>query len=191
MSSNTLKDHISDFHDNSICYATKTCDIMGDIDDKMKARTLRNLHLLDQTTGEVTIRLSTEGGCVTAGLAIYNAIRAMKNHVRIVAYGEVASMGTVIFQAADKNRRFMMKDSYMLIHEGESELSGKEKEIQAQRRLHAWQEERCINIYYDRIREKRPKYPKNALTKNLDKEWYILPEEAVELGLADEILDHY
>lgn len=187
----SIKDHIGDFHDHGVCYATKTCDIFGDIDDKMKTKTLRNLHLLDQTTGEVTIRLSTEGGCVTAGLAIFDAIRAMKNHVRIIAYGEVASMGSIIFQAADKERRFMMKNSYLLIHEGETELSGKEKEIQAQRQLYDWQEKTCIDIYYDRIREKRPKYPKNALMKNLDKEWYIFPDEALELGLADQILDHY
>jgi ATP-dependent Clp protease protease subunit len=100
-------------------------------------------------------------------------------------------MGTVIFQAADKERRFMMKNSYLLLHEGESELSGKEKDIKAQKRLQTWQEERCIDIYYNKIRETRPKYPKNALTKNLDKEWYLFPEEAVEAGLADKILDHY
>ncbi len=187
----STKDNISDFHDHSICYATKTIDIFGEIDDKMKSKVLKNLNLLDQVTGEVTIRLSTEGGCVTAGLAIYDAIRAMKNHVRIIAYGEVASMGTVIFQAADKERRFMMRNSYLLLHEGESELSGKEKDIKAQKRLQNWQEERCIEIYYNKIRETRPKYPKNALMKNLDKEWYLFPEEAVEAGLADKILDHY
>lgn len=187
----SIKDSIDKFHDNDICFETKTLKIFGSIDEAIKDRTITNLHLLDQSTGPVTILLSSEGGDVQHGLDIYDAIRAMKNYVRIIAYGEVASMASVIFQAADTGKRLMMPNSYLMLHEGETELKGKQKDIKQWKRLLDRNEKTCINIYLEKIKEKKPRYTKKKLEDNLDVDWVIFPEEAVSLGLADEILNTY
>lgn len=186
-----IQDQIDKFHDYDICFATKTCKIFGDIDKDMKNSTISNLHLLDQSTGEVTILLSSGGGNVSDGLDIVDAIRAMKNYVRIIAYGEVGSMASVIFQAADTGRRFMMPNSYLMLHEGESGTVGKKKDRKEWNRLLNWHDKRCIDMYMDKIKEKKPKYTLKLLDAKLDKDWILFPEEAIQWGLADKVLETY
>lgn len=193
--SDKLKDTIGIFHEHGISYETKTIKIFGDIDKDMKDRTISNLHLADQKSGEVTILLSSEGGDVGAGLAIYDAIRAMQNRVRIICYEGVESMASVILQAADKGGRLMMPNSYLMLHEGESSLSGKQKDMDEQKKLHDWQEKRCMDIYWEKISENnkvnKKRFTKKRLNANMDKDWNILPHEAIEIGLADKVLETY
>lgn len=187
----SIQDSIDPFHDKGICYDSKTIKIFGEIDKEMKDRTISNLHLLDQKSGEVTILLSSEGGCVTSGLDIIDAIRAMKNVVRIIAYGEVSSMASVIFQAADPGKRYMMPNSYLMLHEGGASLSGKRKDRKEWERLQEWHEKTCIDLYLKKIKEKKKRFTKSQLLDNLDRDWVLFPKEAIEYGLADEILETY
>jgi ATP-dependent Clp protease protease subunit len=189
--SDKIKDMVSDFHDYDICFGTKTIKIFGEIDKKMKNRTISNLHLLDQVTGDVTILLSSEGGNVSDGLAIFDAIRAMKNRVKIIAYEEVASMASVIFQAADEGCRYMMPNSYLMLHEGESGNIGRKKDREEWDKLQSWHDDKCINVYLKNIKTKKKRFSKNNLNKMLEKDWILKPKEAIFYGLADDILEVY
>ena len=186
-----MKECISEFHETGISYFTKTIKIFGEINKEMKERTLSNLHLLDQTDGDVTILLSSGGGDVSEGLDIVDAIRAMKCFVRIIAFGEVGSMASVIFQAADTGKRFMMPNSYLMLHEGESGTVGKKKDRKEWNRLMNYQDGVCLDMYLTKIKEKKRTYSMTMLDKKLDKDWILLPHEAIEWGLADEILQSY
>jgi ATP-dependent Clp endopeptidase proteolytic subunit ClpP len=186
------KDLIESFHNEGIYPPTKTIKIEGEIDDDLASKTLANLHLLDQVTGEITILLSSNGGCVTAGFKIYDAIKACKNYVRIIAYGEVASMATVIFQAADEGRRFMATNAYLMLHEGDTEVEGKKRDRKAWERLYEWQEKNCMNIYWEKVKEKKPRAKRNVFENKVnDSDWILFPKEAIEQGLADEIIEKY
>ena len=185
-----IKESISDFHEHGICYESKTVELFGEINKEMKEKVIKNLHILDQVTGEVTILLSSEGGDVSHGLAIVDAIRAMKNEVKIIAYEEVASMASVIFQAADKGKRFMMPSSYLMLHEGASGAIGKKKDRVEWNRLLEWHEKRCMDIYIGKIKEKKT-FTNKQLNAKLDKDWILFPEEAISWGLCDKILEIY
>lgn len=190
--SEKLKDNIEVFHDYGIYYPTKSIEIFGDIDEAMKIRVIKNLHSLDAVSGMITIFISSEGGEVEQGLAIYDAIRASKNEVRTIAYGGVSSMASVIFQAADSNKRYMTPNSYLMIHEGEQETKGSFKDRKAWEKLIVHQEEVCNRIYLNKIKEKKPRY---SITKFkdefLDHDKILLPKDAIEYGLADEIIEIY
>lgn len=184
MSSN-VKDSIEQFHEYGVYYDTKTIEIFGEIDEEMKKRVVRNLHILDQKTGAITILLSSEGGSVDQGLEIVDTIKCMQNYVNIIATGEVSSMASVIFQAGDK--RIMRTNSYLMLHEGEASLKGKQKDMEQWKKLQDWHEKYCIDLYLSRIKEKKPRYTRKKLLEEIDKDWVILPKEAIALGLADEI----
>ena len=186
-----IQDQIGTVHDNSICHSTKTMWLLGSIDREQRDKALYNLHALDQQSGEVTIVMSSDGGSVSYGLDIVDAIRAMKNFVRIIAYGEVASMASVIFQAADTGRRFMMPNSYLMLHEGESGTVGKKKDRKEWNRLLNWHDKKCIEMYMEKITEKKKNYTEKLLENKLDKDWILFPEEAIEWGLCDKILETY
>jgi ATP-dependent protease ClpP protease subunit len=186
------KDLIGTFHSEGIYPPTKTIKIEGEIDADLASKTLANLHLLDQVTGEITILLSSEGGCVTAGFKIYDAIKACKNYVRIIAYGEVASMATIILQAADEGRRFMALNSYLMLHEGDTELEGKKKDRKVWERLYEWQEKNCMDIYWNKVKEKKPRAKRFVFESKVNEsDWILFPKEAIQQGLADEIIEKY
>lgn len=179
------------FHDYGIYYPSKTIEIEGEITQELASQVLKNLHTLDRTESQVTIFLTSPGGDVDAGFKIYDAIRAMKANVRIIGYAGIESMASVIFQAADDDNRFLMPNSFLMLHEGESEMKGSKKDREQYKRLNEWQENRCLDIYLQKIKEKKPRYTKDKLIQALDKDWIVLPEEAVKIGLADRILETY
>ena len=56
----------------------------------------------------ITMYLNSPGGEVNSGYSIFDTIRFISSPVNIVASGLCASIATVIFVAADKNRRYSM-----------------------------------------------------------------------------------
>lgn len=190
--SDKLKDHINSLHDYGLSIPTKTITIFGEIDEDMKIQTINNLHLLDQVTGEVTIHISSEGGCVESGLAIYDAIRAMKNSVKIIAYGGVSSMATVIFQAADTGKRFMTPNSYLMLHHGKSGVIADPVNKRNWENLQKHQEDVCCKIYLTKIREKKKRFTRQKLDEELLMfDTIFKPKQAIDIGLADNIIEVY
>ena len=185
--SDKVKDCLEHFHDYGAYYPTRTIEIKGDIDSDLADKVLRNIHILDNySQGTINILIKSDGGDVSHGLEIYNAIRFCKNYVRMIATGPLESMATVIFQAGDE--RLVYPDAYFMVHEGEAKREGTEKDIKEQKKMHDWQEKRCNNIYLDKIKEKKPRYTMDKLTKLMDRDRVLLPEELIELGLADKII---
>jgi ATP-dependent Clp protease, protease subunit len=65
----------------------------------------------------ITMYLNSPGGEVNSGFSIFDTIRFISSPVNIVASGLCASIATVIFVAAEKNRRFSMSNTKFLIHQ--------------------------------------------------------------------------
>lgn len=65
---------------------------------------------------EVMLELHSCGGDTTEGWAIYDTLRASGRTIHAKVVGECASMATIIFLAAPKERRSIAKHGRMLIH---------------------------------------------------------------------------
>lgn len=187
--SEKIATNIGNLHEHAIYYPTRTVQIIGEIDDTMFERTVSNLHVLDQTTGTVTVVMSSEGGCVYNGFGIYDAIKAMKNYVRIITYGEVSSMATVIMQAGDD--RLMTPNSFLMLHEGETSLSGKRKDIKQWKRIQDILDVRCYEIYHTKVKERKRISMAKLVEKIEGSDWILTAEEALKWGLADQIVETY
>lgn len=185
--SDKVKDSASQFHDEGLYLPSRTLTIFGDIDEDMLYSVVKNLHVIDNhSQGPITILLTSEGGCVTSGLGIYNAIRYCKNLVRIIAVGEVSSMATVIFQAGDE--RLMYEDAFLMLHEGETSLTGRQGDIASWSKLYKDQEKRMLDIYTRKIKNKKPRYSKDKLNKELLWDRIFTADEALEWGLCDKVI---
>lgn len=180
------KDFIQIFFDYGLYYPTKTLKLIGDVDDDMLDIALCGLHILDSSTGEITIKLISGGGDVTVARAIYDLIRGCKNKVRVICYGEVASAATIILQAGDL--RLMSKNSKLMIHVGKESIpEDHPRNIDALYAEHRHDEKWIEDTYLNKIREKKKRFTRNQMKSMLDKDRYIHPQEALELGLIDEI----
>ena len=76
----------------------------------------------------VTIHMHSVGGEWSDGMAIYDAICMSKSYVTIIAYGQVESMSSIIFQAAD--RRLITPNTYFMAHYGSTDAGGEYLSVQ-------------------------------------------------------------
>ena len=181
------KDNILDqVHDKNIDMRRRTIWVHGSIDEDIFEKFSKNMHMLEQTNGEITIRFCSEGGHVSYGWGIYDIILASKNYVKVIVESKCESMATVILQAADE--RIMYSNSRMMIHIGTEEYA--EQHPEDIKRWKEWSEKdekKTEKIYLDKIKEKKPRYTRKQLQNLLTFDTIMTPKQAIELGLADKI----
>lgn len=184
-------DQISLLHNYNIDITTKTITLTGEVNDEMADTALKNLHILNQTNGKITIYLSSHGGDLSSGKLIYDAVRYSSNIVEIICFSNVMSCGTLILMAGDK--RTMMPNSRLMCHSGSEGLGVEHpRNIDAAYSNLRKDEEFIESIYLERINEKQRKDKKKLLTTKFVRDMitfdrYIDAEEALKMGLITNI----
>jgi ATP-dependent Clp protease protease subunit len=159
-------------------------------DAAMAERMIKALHILDSQapTGDkpITIIMNNPGGDEYHGMAIFDAIKACKNHVSVHVYGHAMSMGSIILQAADE--RIVTPNSRVMIHYGTWGITDHPRNVykwaEEGKRFDNWME----NIYLEKIKQKHPNYTLKKVQELCMFDTFLTAKEAVELGLADKIL---
>ena len=168
------------------------------VDYVMANRFIKNLNLCMRANPNdpIVIHMKTCGGSWEEGMAIYDAILFCPNPVTILSYTHARSMSSIILQAATK--RVLMPHSYFMIHDGTFGVEGTVKQVESavefNKRVATPQ---MLGIYTRMMREggSKSKWSDKRIEKwlrdQMDKseDFYILPAEAVDLGLADEIFN--
>ena len=155
-------------------------------DAVMAERVIKALHLLDQKDEPITIIMNNPGGDWYHGMAIFDAIKSCQSEITIKVYGVAMSMGAVILQAADN--RQLAPNSRVMIHYGYAGMDGHSKTFQKWADEFKKIDKEMEDILLEKIREKHPTFKKEDLEKLLDHDSILSAKEAVNLGLADEIL---
>ncbi len=140
----------------------------------------------EDENAEITLYINSPGGEVVSGLAVYDYLTMMKAPIRTVSIGTAASMGAILFLAGDK--RQMLPHTRIMIHDpsyGYANMSGK-KSHEIQHELDKLNETREIIARI--ISEKTGKSLEEVYEVTADDTYYNA-EEAVEFGLATEIID--
>lgn len=160
-----------------------------EVNSIMAERAIKNLHMLDSVSDDpITILMLNYGGEVTAGMAIYDAIRLCRSHVTIKVFGCANSMGSIILQAAD--RRLLAPHSEVMIHYGSTGYPADHPLNIRNQHKHAERFDKwMIDMYLKKIREKKPRFSKKQCEELVKFDQYMTPTEAIEYGLADEIID--
>jgi ATP-dependent Clp protease, protease subunit len=155
------------------------------IDSAVAERVISGLNYLNrQGKKPIRIIMNTDGGSVTDGFGIYDAIRASDSPVDVEVFGSASSMGALILQAAQ--RRFIHPNTLLLVHEGTFEAgpaSLREHEAWAEwsRRDRA----RMYKILGDRTNKDRTYWESICATKH---EAIFDAKSALKVGLADAII---
>lgn len=133
---------------------------------------------------EVLVELHSCGGDTTEGWAIYDALRASGRTIYTKVVGECASMATVIFLAAPKERRTIAKHAKMLIHSPYFPDAGVVHRGNIGALSAALEEEhnKMLNVYIERTG-----MDKETLEAQMEQGGWFDAEKAVELGFAGAI----
>ncbi|PTI80959.1 Clp protease ClpP [Staphylococcus xylosus] len=131
---------------------------------------------------EIDVHINSAGGNVFEGHAIYNMLKMHKAKVNIYVDALAASIASVIAMSGDAI--FMHKNSFMMIHNSWIMTLGNSKELRQTADLLDKTDQSSNNAYLD----KATNLAEEELKQLLDAETWLTADEALEKGLADEIL---
>lgn len=160
------------------------------VDASLAEKTVKALYLMnvDAPNGDkpINILLNNPGGDEFHCAAIYDAIRNSQNEVIITVYGMAMSAASILMQAA--KIRKISASSTIMIHYGSWGYHDHPqimyKWADQGKKLDSWMEQ----IYLSRIREKHPEFKLKELKKMLQYDTFFTAQEAVDIGLADEVV---
>lgn len=156
-------------------------------DDSARLATEQLLYLEAADPGkEITIYLNSPGGSITAGMAVYDTMKLISSPIKVVVVGLAASMGSIFLCGGDKGKRLLYPHSRVLIHQplimGTMRGAAVDIHIQAQ-------EMEKLREEMNRILADASGQPIEKIQKDTDRDFYLNAAEAIEYGLADEIVE--
>ena len=134
-------------------------------------------------TARIEVHISSKGGDIFDGIAIYNALRTHSSPVTTKVDSLAASIASVIAQAGDI--RLMLTGSQMMIHEAFGLALGGADDMRDYADVLDKQSDNIAGIYAERAGGTGKKAHFLSLMKD---ETWMNPTEAVAEGLADEII---
>ena len=134
----------------------------------------------------INIDLSSLGGSVMHGLAIYDMLKSSGAKINIDITGFTASMGSIIAMASDKGSLRMSENAQILFHEARSVALGTAETLENEALML-----RHINSQFIDIISRKSSMSKDdakmLLAKNKAEGVFMLPKEAKKKGLIDSI----
>lgn len=130
---------------------------------------------------EIEVHISSYGGDVSEGLAIYNSLKNHKAKVITVNDGFACSIASVVFCAGDERK--MNEASLFMIHNAWSFACGNAGDMRK-----AADDLDKITEASERIYEKTSNLSLEKIKEYMDKETWFSPDECLEYGFATEII---
>ncbi len=139
-------------------------------------------------TPKVVVNIRSTGGDVGDALLIYDALCGLDATITTRSTGYVASAATIIAQAASAGEREMTSESLYLIHRSVSMVEGDAETMRHNADLLDKTDERIAEVYASRSGRNVEEFLQ-LMSENDGLGRWLSPEEAVECGLVDRIID--
>ena len=155
------------------------------VDDHMANLVIAQLLFLEKADPDrdIDIYINSPGGSVTAGLAMYDTMQMIKPDVATICVGQAASMGAVLLAGGTKGKRYALPHARMMIHQVSAGFQGTALDIDIQAR-----EILKYNDLLARILQSHTGQDYDRLKADIQRDYFMSSQEAVEYGLVDEIL---
>ena len=156
----------------------------GEIDDGLANSIVAQLLYLDSINHDtIYLYINSPGGSITAGMAIYDTMNYIDSKVSTICIGIAASMAAFILSSGEKNMRYALENSEIMIHQPLGGAKGQATEI----RIAA---ERIIKLKtkLNRILSLNSGQSINKIEKDTERDNFMEANEALKYGLVDEVL---
>lgn len=139
----------------------------------------------EDSKADIHFYINSPGGAITAGMAIYDTMQFLRCDVATYCIGQAASMASVLFAGGKENKRFVLANSKVLLHQpllsGELIAPATDLEIEAREIL------RMRTRLYEILSEHTGQ-PVEKIEKDADRNLWLDANETIQYGLADRIL---
>ncbi len=133
---------------------------------------------------DINMYIQSPGGVISAGLAIYDTMQLIRPQVSTICVGMSASMATVLLCAGAKGKRYALPHATIHMHQASSGVQGQAADMVIAAREIMRQQDIIKEILV-----KHTGQPPDKITHDTDRDFYLNPEQAVEYGIIDEILN--
>lgn len=132
---------------------------------------------------DIYLLVDSPGGDINAGLALYNACQYVSNDIVTIGIGICASMGSFLLSSGTKGKRFAFKDCEIMYHMASGGYNGTSADVKI------WSErllkiQKTVNEYLSDFSG----LSTEKIEKLTDRDNFMSPEEALELGFIDRVI---
>ncbi len=156
------------------------------IDDMVANLVIAQLLFLEAEDPErdISIYINSPGGSITAGLAILDTMAFVRPDIVTICVGQAASMGAVLLAAGTKGKRFSLPSSRIMIHQPSMQgLAGQAADIDIYAKEILRMRETLNQILADASGQ-----PVERVARDVDRDYIMSAEGAVEYGLIDRVI---
>ena len=145
------------------------------------------LHLeSDDPDKDVNLYINSPGGSIYAGLAIYDTMKFIKPDVQTTCVGVAMSMGSLLLTGGTKGKRSVLPNSRLLIHQPSAGFEGQSPDIEIHAREILKTRQRIDEIYAHHTGR-----PIEEVHVDMERDRFFNPEQAVEYGLIDRVIEKH
>lgn len=161
--------------------------LFGEVNDKVARRLVERLLALAFADGSkpITLFISSPGGHVESGDAVFDTIQCIPCTVRTVGMGWVGSIATHIYLAAERENRYSLPNTRYLIHQPAGGFGGDAKDIQIQAQEIVRTRERIFRVIAERTGQTYEKVKADA-----DRDFWMGPQESLDYGLVGKLISN-
>lgn len=159
--------------------------LSGPVHDQVSTLIVAQLLFLEAENPkkEIALYINSPGGSVSAGLAMYDTMRYIRPAVSTMCIGMAASMGSLLLTAGEKDMRFSLPNSRVMVHQPSGGFQGQASDIERHAQDIIKLKRRMNEIYVEHTGQSY-----ETIEKTLDRDHFMTPEEAVDFGLIDKVL---
>lgn len=158
------------------------------VNDTVANLLIAQMLFLEQSDSEAPIHfyINSPGGGVYAGLGIYDIMQHISCPVYTYCVGLAASMGSLLLAAGEKDHRYALPHARIMIHQPLGGARGQASDIEIQAKEILDLKQQLTQIYVDHT-SANMKF--EDYEKAMDRDHYLGPEKAREMGLIDNIIE--
>ena len=133
---------------------------------------------------DISLYINSPGGASYAGMAIYDTMQFVKPEIQTMCMGVAMSMGSLLLTAGAPGKRFSLPNSRILIHQPSAGFEGQSTDIEIHAREILNTRKRMDEIYAHHTGKTEAE-----VRADMERDRFFKPEEAVEYGLIDRVLE--
>ena len=160
--------------------------LVGPVNDAVANLVVAQLLFLESENPDkdISLYINSPGGSVSAGLSIFDTMQFIKPDVSTLCMGLAASMGSFLLMAGAKGKRFALPNARIMMHQPSGGAQGQATDIEIHAREILRTREQLNRIYADRTGQ-----PLDKITADMERDFFLSPDEAKDYGLIDQVLE--
>jgi ATP-dependent Clp protease protease subunit len=142
------------------------------------------LHLESASSDqEISLYINSPGGTFSALTAIYDTMQFIRPDVATICIGQASSAAAVLLAAGAPGRRAVLRHAKVLLHQPSTQAQGTLPDLAVQAK-----EVARVRTDVEEILSRHTGHPVEKIRRDTDRNKTFTAQEAVDYGLADEVI---